>query len=231
MKLFKQMTSSNKTDTHGDKANYSLLHESSDDGQSLDSDLDATRNSKAKFKSGHYLVLLVKSVLIGFAFWGLCNLGQLTISKFPKPVSCSCGGTTVAEALSRGCIFTPLALGWLPPQCLDMELSDDFDKQGPLPGGEWPYWAELNGTTRLTREEMGLLAEVGGVFYTTQEWHIMHCMYTWRKHYRSKFTGVTVERRSNGIDHIHHCEGIVLDRAPLQKIWTMAGVELNADLG
>jgi len=225
------MASSNKTKAHEDKADYSLLRESSDDGQSPDNEPDVARISKTKPNIGHYLILLAKCVVIGFALWGICSLGRSTVSKFRKPVSCSCGGTTVAEALSRGCVFTPLALGWLPPQCLDMELSDDFDKQGPLPGGEWPYWAELNGTTRLTREEMGLLAEVGGFFYTTQEWHVMHCMYTWRKHYRSKFTGVTVERRSNGIDHIHHCEGIVLDRAPLQKIWTMAGVELNADLG
>jgi hypothetical protein len=57
-----------------------------------------------------------------------------------------------------------------------MELSNDFDKQGPLPGGEWPYWSDLNGTMRMTREEMSLLPETEGAFFTTQEWHIMHCM-------------------------------------------------------
>ncbi len=145
------------------------------------------------------------------------------------PVSCSCGGTTVAEALARGCKFTPLAIAWLPPQCLDEELADEFDRAGPV--GGWPYWADVNGTIPLTREEVGRLADTrGAVFYTSQDWHVMHCMYTWRKHYRSKWTGVTIERRSNGIDHIRHCEAIVRDRAPLEKIWTKAGIELNADL-
>ncbi|KIM98238.1 hypothetical protein OIDMADRAFT_128271 [Oidiodendron maius Zn] len=231
MKWFGRITSSSHTQSQEDKADYSLLHESSDGCRSSENGVDTENFPKAKNNIYRYSILLAKGIFISLAFWGFCILARSTSSKFRRPVSCSCGGTTVAEALSRGCVFTPLALGWLPPQCLDLELSDDFDKQGPLAGGEWPYWADLNGTTRLTREEMGLLAEVGGVFYTTQEWHVMHCMYTWRKHYRSQFTGVNIERRSNGIDHIHHCEGIVLDRAPLQKIWTMAGVELNADLG
>ena len=110
-----------------------------------------------------------------------------------------------------------------------MELADEFDNAGPE--GGWPYWADINGTIPLTREEVGAIADIpGGVFYTSQEWHVMHCMYTWRKHYRSKWTGVTVERRSNGLDHIHHCEGIVTAGHPLKEIWTMAGIELNADL-
>jgi cation diffusion facilitator CzcD-associated flavoprotein CzcO len=112
---------------------------------------------------------------------------------------------------------------------LDEELADEFDRAGPV--GGWPYWADVNGTIPLTREEVGRLADTrGAVFYTSQDWHVMHCMYTWRKHYRSKWTGVTIERRSNGIDHIRHCEAIVRDRAPLEKIWTKAGIELNADL-
>lgn len=54
--------------------------------------------------------------------------------------------------------------------------------------------------------------------------------YTWRKHYRALTLGTTIENRSNGIDHIKHCTEIVRDRAPLLKIWTKAGIELNADL-
>jgi len=33
------------------------------------------------------------------------------------------------------------------------------------------------------------------------------------------------------MDHIEHCTGIVTDRTALDKIWVVAGVELNADLG
>ncbi|TVY17591.1 hypothetical protein LARI1_G005526 [Lachnellula arida] len=176
---FKRAATPKQEEVHeSDKATYSLLRESSDGSQSSDNELGIAPAPKTKSNIHHYLILLGKAVLIAFAFLGIYSVARSTLrnSHAHKPVSCSCGGTTVAEALSRGCVFTPLALGWLPPQCLDMELSDEFDKLGPLPGGEWPYWGDLNGTTRITREEMGLLANVGGLFYTTQEWHVMHCM-------------------------------------------------------
>ncbi|TVY37678.1 hypothetical protein LOCC1_G008020 [Lachnellula occidentalis] len=179
MKWFKRASTPKSEDVHAsDKANYSLLRESSDGSQSSDNELGITPVPKPKSKVHSYLILLGKAVLIAFAFLGIYSVARSALLKpnTHKPVSCSCGGTTVAEAISRGCVFTPLALGWLPPQCLDMELSDEFDKLGPLAGGEWPYWSDLNGTTRITREEMGLLADVGGLFYTTQEWHVMHCM-------------------------------------------------------
>ncbi|TAQ84340.1 hypothetical protein B7494_g7348 [Chlorociboria aeruginascens] len=205
IKWYNKLAAQTQEDTSESKTDYSLLRESSDGSESLDAERAIPQGPKSKQSVvRNYAVLLGKVFFITLAVWGICNFGRSTASKFRKPVSCSCGGTTVAEAQRRGCVFTPLALGWLPPQCLDMELSDEFDKLGHLPGGEWPYWADLNGTTPITREEMGMLADVDGLFYTTQEWHIMHCMFTWRKHYRSQFTGVTVEKRSNGIDHIHH---------------------------
>ena len=192
-----------------------------------------------------FCTIFSKSIRFLFTIWGLVFLANWSFSTLKppshhphhlphqpakQPVSCSCGGTTVAEAKARGCKFTPLAIAWLPPACLDEQLADEFDLAGP--GGKWEYWADLNATIPMTREEVSMLPDQGpeAVFYTTQEWHVMHCMYTWRKHYRSQFTGVTIEARSNGIEHIKHCEKIVRDRHPLEAMWTMAGIELNADL-
>jgi hypothetical protein len=183
-----------------------------------------------------YVVTLIrylgKVIIITLMIWGIVNLGRRTfnvsIARSGPPPSCSCGGTTTAEAIRRGCVFTPLAIAWLPPHCLDMELSAEFDEAGP--GGKWEYWKDANGTIAMTREEMALLPDTDGVFYTSQDWHIKHCTYTWRKHYRSQFTGTIIEARSNGIRHIAHCEGIMRIREPLERIFTRAGIELNADL-
>ncbi|KAH9900071.1 hypothetical protein F4778DRAFT_154258 [Xylariomycetidae sp. FL2044] len=148
----------------------------------------------------------------------------------PTYPSCSCGGTTVAEARRRGCIFTPLAIAWLPPHCVDVDLAAEFDRQGPGPDGAWDYWSDVNQTRRLSREEVGMLADKdGGVFYATQDWHVVHCVYTWMKHYRSRWTGVTIERRSNGLDHIGHCKEVLKIRGDLQDIRTVAGIALDAD--
>jgi hypothetical protein len=55
---------------------------------------------------------------------------------------------------------------------IDRELADEFDAYA-----EWEYWADVNGTIEMTREEVGLLADTeGAVFYTTLEWHVIHCM-------------------------------------------------------
>ncbi|KAI1077544.1 hypothetical protein F5B20DRAFT_551861 [Whalleya microplaca] len=180
-------------------------------------------------------------VLVLLSAWGVISLYNTAAhyvaqshnpsERFAAPVypSCSCGGMTVAEAKRRGCVFTPLSISWLPPHCVDMELSDDFDKQGPGPNGEWDYWSDVNKTRRLTREEVGELADHNGMFYATHDWHLMHCVYTWMKHYRSKWTGVTIERRSNGLDHIGHCKEVLKVRSDLEAIKTVAGIALDAD--
>ena len=176
----------------------------------------------------HISGLLLLSAL---AVWGTMNIYQRVTYIDPQSLSCSCGGTTTEEAERRGCIFTPLAISWLPPHCIDMELSDEFDRSGDGLNGEWEYWADPHRGRALNRTEVGLLANSEtGYFYSTQNWHITHCTFTWRKHYRSKTeTGVTIERRSNGLDHIAHCESIFRIRGGLFDILTVAGIALDAD--
>lgn len=84
-----------------------------------------------------------------------------------------------AEAVRRGCNFTAMAFTWLTPQCLYVELSTEFDKVGP--DGEWEYWKDANGTIPMSREEMAILFDSEGVFYTLG-WHNAHCMFTCRQH-------------------------------------------------
>ncbi|KAI1400646.1 hypothetical protein F4819DRAFT_460702 [Hypoxylon fuscum] len=76
-------------------------------------------------------VISGRIVIILLSIWGVISLYNTTayyISQSYQPTerfapslypSCSCGGTTVAEAKRRGCIFTPLAISWLPPHCVD----------------------------------------------------------------------------------------------------------------
>jgi hypothetical protein len=232
-----------KKQGHSDqeKAAYAHLVQNmdSDVGSIEDSGMDLDHPSTTQKPNAlkTTLAIAAKVVCVVLALWGLASLVRIPMSAKHLPprfepdisTSCSCGGTTVAEAMSRGCIFTPLSLSWLPPHCIDQELSDEFDRSGPGPDGAWEYWADRHRKVPLNRTEMGLLADNDGVFFATQEWHITHCTFTWRKHYRQKWTGVTVERRSNGLDHIGHCEDVFKVRGPLQDIMTIAGVALNAD--
>jgi hypothetical protein len=131
--------------------------------------------------------------------------------------------------MSLGCIPKPLAITRLTPHCIDMELANQFDTAGPK--GIWDFWADPNATIQMTREEVSSLADkIGPIFYTTQELHVTHCVYTWMKQYRSKTTGVTIENRSNGLDYIKHCEGIIRRDKQMGTTFTKPGIELNADL-
>ena len=169
------------------------------------------------------------ALLTAWAFISSIALFGVSPVRDPQSLSCSCGGSTVAEALSRGCIFTELAIAWLPPHCIDFELAEEFGRSGPGPEGEWEYWADANRTVPLSNAELAMLGENDGLFWTTQDWHITHCTFNWRKQYRQRQTGVTMERRSSGLEHIDHCESIFRVRAGLNDIATVSGVALNAD--
>ncbi|MCJ1289384.1 hypothetical protein MMC34_000916 [Xylographa carneopallida] len=219
-----------------EKAVYSHLIQESESSsiEDVDDDTGETAPNATRNRVRHYLSITIKGLVLLLAIWGIASLGQRLMGALNPPLdpqkrSCSCGGTTTAEAIRRGCIFTPLAIAWLPPHCIDIELSDEFDISGPGPGGSWEYWADSHRQVALNRTEMGLLADTDGVFYTTQDWHIKHCTFTWRKHYQQRVTGVTIERRSNGLDHIGHCETIFRVRGGLTDIQTVAGIALDAD--
>lgn len=167
-----------------EKMAYDQLLQGSDDGSrsshSDDEMVPPHRRPSSKHQSvKKYTSIITKMILVCFAFWGVLNIGRRTINisiARSGTRSCSCGGTTVAEAIRRGCKFTPLAISWLPDHCLDMELAEEFDAIAP--GGQWEYWADLNGTIPMTRDEISMLADTrGAVFYTTQEWHVMHCKF------------------------------------------------------
>lgn len=146
-----------------------------------------------------------------------------------SPESCSCG-SSVKEAISRGCKYDSLAAAWLPEHCRDEELTAQFDRMGHGPNGEWTYWIDDNHTMEIPLEELGQQADDPDfLFYTTGEWHLVHCLFYWRKQYRARFSKVTVEPRFDNEHHIMHCITVSLDPNAYNKR-TESGIALNADL-
>ncbi|KAL9110268.1 MAG: hypothetical protein Q9227_005175 [Pyrenula ochraceoflavens] len=125
------------------------------------------------------------------------------ISPTNKKVSCSCGNS-VAEAKSMGCRYDALASAWLPPACIDTELSAEFDRAGPEPDGSWVYYTDFDKTGTYTLEEVAALADTGAYYYNTLAWHLAHCTFNWRKAVRARYTGVTLEARADTEGHVEH---------------------------
>jgi len=142
---------------------------------------------------------------------------------------CECGHS-VSEALSMGCKYDLLAAAWLPPVCIDTSLSAEFDRSGPNPDGSWSYYSSRHGTETLTYEQISAMADnVSAVYFTTQEWHIVHCNFYWLKLLRSKWMGVVMEQRYDSEMHIRHC-GIEARgrKTPLGAIVTSQGASLSS---
>jgi hypothetical protein len=71
-----------------------------------------------------------------------------------------------------------------------------------------------------------MLPDMGGHFFATHHWHLVHCAYYWKKMFLASKTGTVIEHRYNNLAHINHCEMMFLKRDPLDKIVTEAGVSL-----
>ncbi|KAH6724759.1 hypothetical protein BKA61DRAFT_665443 [Leptodontidium sp. MPI-SDFR-AT-0119] len=107
---------------------------------------------------------------------------------------CSCGGGSVETAQAMGCVFDVLASACLPPWCRDSELTHEFNHAGPGADGEWTFYKDTDGNETMTLDELGELGNhPGKPWFSTYEWHVLHCVYNWRKMFRACTLGTTLE--------------------------------------
>ncbi|PLB46542.1 hypothetical protein P170DRAFT_438294 [Aspergillus steynii IBT 23096] len=167
--------------------------------------------------------LLLNILTYLLALYGLINLAFQIYTHIPLPPktsnptpnSCSCG-TTAQEALSRGCKFDPFALAWLPSSCRDDALITEFTALGKSHNHNWDFYTWPNASRKLDLTEVSMGADVVGTqnrsaVTTTVDWHHTHCLYLWRKLYRSRYTGVTMEKRYDSEHHQKHCVESILE--------------------
>lgn len=126
---------------------------------------------------------------------------------------CDCGPTT-ADALSRGCKYDSLSTAWLPPYCRDDALTAEFDRSGPNADGSWGYFADAEGLFPLSADQVAALGERGGSFWASRDWHVVHCLYYWRKHQRMRATNAVMEARFDSEAHVEHCTRLIRKPAP-----------------
>ncbi|KAK1975433.1 hypothetical protein LZ30DRAFT_605642 [Colletotrichum cereale] len=146
-------------------------------------------------------------------------------------VSCSCG-SSVAEAVSLGCKYDSLSSAWLPQHCRDDELTDEFNNQIPKEfGGSWPYYLDMNDTSRVvTEEEIAAQADREDIYYTVHKYHIAHCIFNWMREHRAAEGRSFLPRGSSGIQHPRHCYDVVMLRNPLDTVNVAFTPQVNADI-
>jgi hypothetical protein len=172
------------------------------------------------------VVFLLTALLTCLALMGAIDLvHRITNSKSPRSkLPCYCG-SSVEEAQSLGCKYVPMASAYLPPHCRDDFLDAEFNRLGHNADGSWTYYADY---ARTTTTNLRTIATFGGSsirFYNDWEWHVMHCLFYWRKLQRAQFSGVTIEPRFNTDAHISHCARLILSRNVTST--TVSGVDMG----
>jgi hypothetical protein len=196
-----------------------------------------------------YISPVVRMLTVVFAIWGVISIylqlaelvhrdSSSSNSNAPdiyRPETlgalnlCDCG-STISEALSRNCIYDTLATAWLPPHCRDDDLTTEFERVGPGPDGSWPYFSDQDGKIPLNKSQISELGETNGVFWTTRQWHVAHCVFYWQKYLRMRDTGVVMERRFDQIAHVKHCGRLAMNEKHNNTLLIEVNVVMNSDI-
>jgi hypothetical protein len=169
-----------------------------------------------------FILVIIGALSLMKVFWNALFSGS-------RNTSCACG-SSITDAKALGCHFDPIAAAWVRSECFDKDLVDEFNHSGPGPNGEWDYYTDLTGRQRMSADEVAALGGTHNHFFSTQEWHLAHCTFTWRKQFRAPYTGVVIGKRYDSEEHIQHCEMMIKKRDALQDIVTGSGVTMNIDL-
>lgn len=129
------------------------------------------------------------------------EIRQGTDEKTGLPLSWSHGdcGNSPADAQALGCRYSIVLHAWLPQDCL---TEDDLeDEKLMYEGRDWPF--EINGRN-LTMEE--LHHGDYGHFTTTFGWHVVHCMYVWKRIHRVALdASLKIDSYTANFHHTSHC--------------------------
>ncbi|KAL1983821.1 hypothetical protein VTN96DRAFT_9907 [Rasamsonia emersonii] len=191
---------------------------------------DYSQPSRQKWLS---LRVIKDIVLFSLAAWGLVSIIQrlaivpgLGLAYHSIPEGCDCGDS-VAEAISRGCKFDSLAMAWLPEHCRDDELTAEFNTAGNGPNGSWVYYADSLRTIEVDSNTVAAMGDDPDArVHMNEQWHKIHCIFYWRKQFRTRFNGKIVEPRSDTENHIKHCGEIFLQPGS----GTVSGISLNTNV-
>lgn len=169
-----------------------------------------------------FLEAFWKGLVIVLAIWGFIDLSRRAIQPFwfkttvaVKDELFYCKhdcGNSAAKAYEKGCIFDDLETRMTRPECVNAELNKEFVKTGRGPNGTYLYGMGKEGELReLTVPELVEVIEPGAVVWKSTWWHLVHCIFMYRKASLSRFDGVFLSMtREEQEHHDKHCGRILM---------------------
>ncbi|KAI9773228.1 MAG: hypothetical protein M1839_002190 [Geoglossum umbratile] len=121
-------------------------------------------------------------------------------------------GKNAKTARERGCHFDFVSFTWLRHECYDYELTEQFGRER-----KWQWSLDSNGTQLVSEQQIrNGEVEVGWV---TWEYHLTHCLYTWKKLNRAIARGAPIDGYIANINHTNHCSKLLLGRGTKKGTW------------
>ncbi|KAF7960240.1 hypothetical protein EAE96_001838 [Botrytis aclada] len=116
----------------------------------------------------------------------------------------TCGNTT-ANAQQNNCVYDPLAVSWVPRQCLDSESLQEYHDHGP-----WEYFQNKNKSGKIDPLDLGF-----EMYYTTIREHVIHCAIVWQRVHRfttgsHKNLMITSSLDESNFEHTEHCSRMLI---------------------
>jgi hypothetical protein len=130
------------------------------------------------------------------------------------PKSCGHNSTT---ARSLGCHFDIMSMIWIPHECYDPDLSMSFLAEKKAKGG-WEWSHHENGTDLIPEHEIRKGDIQHG--WVRFEYHLTHCLYTWRKLNRQvERGGAPIDGYISNSTHTEHCSRMLGLRSIPGETW------------
>jgi hypothetical protein len=139
----------------------------------------------------------------------------------PEPTAISCGDNP-DTARSLNCSFDLLSFSWLPSQCYDFQLTSTF-----LQRYNWTWYRSKTSEDPSVNEPIPVSQTVALLgneteLYGSDEYHIIHCIYMWRKLHRGieverdglepgSASGAWIDSYMGNFMHTDHCSSFLLN--------------------
>jgi hypothetical protein len=135
------------------------------------------------------------------------------------PLDC---GHNPATARARGCHFDVMSMIWIRHECYDAELTEEFVQEKPE---GWQWSLHENGTDLISEQDIRKGDIQHG--WVQFEYHITHCLYTWKKlNKQVERGGAPIDGYISNHTHTHHCSRMLSLRSIPAERWNTPFVVL-----
>lgn len=163
--------------------------------------------------------MLVALVILISLTWSIIEARYSQRTRYVSTLRSGCGNSA-AEAQAKGCHFDMMSWLWVPHECFDAELVEDF-----IQLRDWKWYTSHRG---LEKDRVPLADVKTGMYdslWAPQEYHMWHCTYMWKKMHRTILRHGPIDNDVANYNHTLHCEKMLLEPGSLSAVNTLVTAE------